>query len=157
MKNRGGARSVYSDFDLEVQRDEALRHAISEAEQGTLEPLIQQLNDPRPIPDTLRRWFVSLFDPASSAPMKATIRRRNAGKPTLPGPGVAAAACFIVANITADAKLEYLLAKAIENYSIPGQPISRSSLRRYLRSHWPDLSEKFKEAKRIQKTGNSYN
>ena len=96
----------------------------------------------------LARWF----DPEARTFVRATIRRRRAGAPSRPTRGMVHAAYHVVVNIDPGAKLEALLATAIEKHSEPGEPkISRSKLIARLGAHWPDLFPKARAARRSRK------
>lgn len=141
--------SVYDDLDIEVQREESIRFAIRQAEAGDTNYLVLLLNESGPLPVALKVWLAGLFDPKSNLEFAAKIQRRRPGKPPKVGYGVAAAATHVVSNLAEDSKLESLIALAIEKYSVPGRkPISRSSIFDYLSSGWPDLAERFRNAKR---------
>jgi hypothetical protein len=141
--------SVCSDLDVEVQREESIRFAIRQAEGGDTSFLVLLLSESGSLPDALRAWLAGLFDPKSNLEFAAKIQRRRPGKPPKVGYGVAIAANYVVANLTEDSKLESLIALAIEKYSLPRRkPISRSSIFDYLSSRWPDLAERFRNARR---------
>jgi hypothetical protein len=128
------------EFDpFEVQAEEALRFAISEAEQGRMDSLAMALRDPRPMPDRLRRWLADLFDPEGDSEFVARLKRRNAGAPSRPSRRVVRAAYHVVVNIGPDTKLEALLDEAIGKHSASKHRISRSQLIAHLGAHWPDL------------------
>ena len=73
--------SVYSDLDVEVQREESIRFAIRQAEAGDTTYLVLLLNESCPLPVALKVWLAGLFDPKSNLKFTAKIQRRRPGKP----------------------------------------------------------------------------
>jgi hypothetical protein len=138
---------------FEVQAEEALRFAISEAEQGRVDYLVRELRNPQPMPDRLRRWLADLFDPEGDSEFVATLKRRSAGAPSRPSRRVVRAAYHVVVNIGTDTKLEALLDEAIEKHSASKHRISRSQLIAHLGAYWPDLfpAARMERAARRQK------
>jgi hypothetical protein len=104
----------YDAYDVEVQREEAARFAISRAEAGDTTYLLRLLNEYGPVPEMLKAWLASLFDPKSDLEFAAKIQRRRRGKPPRVGQGVVLAANYVVSNIDANTKLEALIQEAIE-------------------------------------------
>jgi hypothetical protein len=73
--------SVYSDLDVEVQREESIRFAIRQAEAGDTTYLVLLLNESGPLPVALKVWLAGLFHPKSNLVFAAKIQRRGPGKP----------------------------------------------------------------------------
>lgn len=71
------------EFDaFEIQREERLRTAMREAEQGCTEYLVRELSDPRPMPHGLSLWLADLLDPNGASEFAARLtRRRHRGRP----------------------------------------------------------------------------